>query len=240
LCRHSLRLLFGDALHIDVFTADLSHTIINVIGCAGNIGNVFDAITVADSCVSALANTANLLSYMDFNLTTQKSQEIAQANGQINGGRGDVKVTLSWNNLSDVDLHVIDPYGERIYYYHNSSQSGGILDFDNRNGYGPENIYWPAGKAPNGTYEVYVHFYDYSTSGVRNDSSEFIVVINAFGNTKTYKGVAAKDEGYVYVASFNDNGNIYRSLQVSKSYMPQDLNLPSLEISKPAVSSADQ
>jgi len=33
------------------FTADLSHTIIDVIGCAGNIGNVFDAITVADSCV---------------------------------------------------------------------------------------------------------------------------------------------------------------------------------------------
>ena len=78
---------------------------------------------------------------MDINLTNQKAQEIAQANGQINGGRGDVKVTMSWNNLSDVDLHVIDPYGERIYYHHKSSQSGGILDFDNRYGYGPENIY---------------------------------------------------------------------------------------------------
>jgi len=223
----------------DGYTADLSHAIIDMIGCAGNIGNVFDAITVADSCVSALASTANLLVNLDFNLTSQKAQEIAQANGQINGGRGDVKVTLSWNNLSDVDLHVIDPYGERIFYQHKSSQSGGILDFDNRNGYGPENIYWPAGKAPSGTYEVYVHFYDYSTSGVRNDSSEFTVLISAFGNTKTYTGVVAKDGGYVYVASFSDNGNIYSSPQLSKGNTQHDLFLPRLEKSKPAMPSAE-
>jgi len=223
----------------DGFTADLGNAFIDVFGCAGNIGNVLDAISVADSCVSALANTANLLTYMDINLTNQKAQEIAQANGQINGGRGDVKVTLTWNNLSDVDLHVIDPYEERIYWNHKNSQSGGILDFDNRNGYGPENIYWPAGKAPDGTYEVYVHFYDYSTSGVRNDSSEFIVVINAFGNTKTYTGVVAKDGGYVYVATFNNDGNIYISPQMSRSGMPQDLNLSRLE-SKPAMPSYDR
>ena len=69
----------------DGFTADVSHTIIDVIGCAGNIGNVLDTITVADSCVSALANTANLLTYMDLNLTNQKNTQVNEAIRKIDG-----------------------------------------------------------------------------------------------------------------------------------------------------------
>jgi len=194
----------------DGYTADLGHAIIDTIGCAGNINNMLDAITVADSCVSALAGTVNILSNLDFNLTTQKAQEIAQANGTINGGRGDVKVTLSWDNLSDVDLHVTDPDEEKIYWNHKSSRSGGMLDMDNRYGYGPENIYWPSGKAPNGTYEVSVNFYGEGTSGESNISSKFTVVINAFGSSKTYEGTVTMDGGFVHVASFDSNGNIYQ------------------------------
>jgi hypothetical protein len=195
----------------DGYTADLSHTIIDVIGCAGNIGNVFDLITVADSCVSALAGTASMLSHLDFDLTSQKAPELAQANGVINGGRGDVKVTLSWNNLADVDLHIVDPYNEEIYWRHTYSQSGGILDFDNRHGYGPENIYWPAGNAPNGVYKVYVNFYNSGTSGAFNSSSNYTVLINAFGNTKTYTGTVTSNGGLVLVATFNNNGIITQS-----------------------------
>ena len=209
----------------DGFTANVANTFIDVIGCAGNIGNVFDAITVADSCVSALSNSVSMLSSLDFNLASQKTQEIAQAIGAIDGGRGDVKVTLTWNNLSDVDLHVIDPYGERIYWNDKYSSSGGILDFDNRHGYGPENIYWPTGGAPNGTYEVYVHFYDRGTSGSSNNSSEFTVVINAFGNTQTYGGTVSMNGGYVYVASFNSNGEIFRESQMPRNSAAQGLNL---------------
>lgn len=45
-------------------------------------------------------------------------------------GTGDVQVTLSWNADSDVDLHVVDPSGEEIYWSNRRSASGGQLDLD--------------------------------------------------------------------------------------------------------------
>jgi hypothetical protein len=68
-------------------------------------------------------------------------------------GTGDVQVTLSWNTDSDVDLHVVDPSGEEVYWGNRRSASGGELDLDSnaacaidrvRN----ENIMWPVGRAP--------------------------------------------------------------------------------------------
>ena len=74
-------------------------------------------------------------------------------------GMGDVYVTLRWENTSDLDLYVKDPSGELIYYSHKTSASGGRLDVDDRDGYGPENIYWATGTAPRGTYTVYVEYW---------------------------------------------------------------------------------
>ena len=74
-------------------------------------------------------------------------------------GMGDVYVTLRWENTSDLDLYVKDPNGELIYYNHKTSASGGKLDVDDRDGYGPENIYWATGTAPSGTYTVYVEYW---------------------------------------------------------------------------------
>lgn len=93
-------------------------------------------------------------------------------------GGGDVKVTLSWNNTSDTDLWVYEPSGERVYYGHTTSATGGHLDRDDRDGYGPENIYWPANAAPHGTYTVKVNHYSgaypvsYSVTVLRDGSSQ--------------------------------------------------------------------
>ncbi|GHU25723.1 hypothetical protein FACS1894172_17730 [Spirochaetia bacterium] len=167
------------------------------LGCMG--GDWF-------SCISMVAGAAELGFFADSGVVNQKAPEIAQANGTINGGRGDVKVTLSWDNLADVDLHVVDPSGEQISYYHKNSQSGGELDFDNMYGYGPENIYWPTGGAPNGTYDVYVNFYGIGTSGAYNSSSNYTVVIRAFGRTQTYQGVVTSSGGLKQIATFNRSG----------------------------------
>ena len=48
----------------------------------------------------------------------------------IRVGTGDVQVTLSWDTDSDVDLHVVDPSGEEIFYGNRESASGGMLDLD--------------------------------------------------------------------------------------------------------------
>ncbi len=82
-----------------------------------------------------------------------------------NLGTGDVQLTLSWKGSADLDLHCEDPSGERIYFAHRRSASGGRLDFDMNAGAGPwsndsvENIFWPFGSAPEGQYTVYVHAY---------------------------------------------------------------------------------
>jgi hypothetical protein len=82
-------------------------------------------------------------------------------------GTGQVQATLSWANNDDMDLHVIDPSGEEIFYGHDASESGGVLDRDvipgceaSEIGNGNvENIFWPADGAPSGTYRVFVNEY---------------------------------------------------------------------------------
>lgn len=74
--------------------------------------------------------------------------------------KAEVTVRLDWSQHSgntDIDLHVIDPFGERIYFSHMRSESGGYLDRDDTHGPGPEHIHWDS--APAGTYKIYVHYY---------------------------------------------------------------------------------
>ena len=70
----------------------------------------------------------------------------------------------------DIDLHVLEPHGDRIYFGHRHGKQGGELDVDNTWGYGPENIYWlvPSGgrksakvkgPGPPGPYQWSVHYY---------------------------------------------------------------------------------
>jgi hypothetical protein len=76
-------------------------------------------------------------------------------------GTGDVRATLTWTGDCDLDLHVTDPSGSEIYYGNPTSPSGGQLDVDDIPGPGEtgthvENIFWPTGGAPRGTYTAFV------------------------------------------------------------------------------------
>jgi murein DD-endopeptidase MepM/ murein hydrolase activator NlpD len=79
-------------------------------------------------------------------------------------GTGDIQVSISWDVPSDLDLHVVDPSGEHIYFGHKSSASNGELDLDSNpacdiDRINNENITWPLNKAPTGHYAVYVNLY---------------------------------------------------------------------------------
>lgn len=50
----------------------------------------------------------------------------------------DIKVVLTWDSKTDLDLHVIDPNGEDCYFFHKRTEIGGSLDVDDVDGYGPE------------------------------------------------------------------------------------------------------
>lgn len=97
-------------------------------------------------------------------------------------GSGDVQVTLRWNSSVDLDLHVTEPNGEETYYGDRSSSTGGELDVDANAGCGGdppvENIFWPEGSAPSGTYTVEVVGFSVSSCG---GSSDYTLTVQVGG-----------------------------------------------------------
>lgn len=75
---------------------------------------------------------------------------------------GEVQISLRWYNHDDLDLHCVDPFGERIFYRHKiAEKSKGKLDVDENAGpplqNNPgENIRWRDAPAPLGKYKVSV------------------------------------------------------------------------------------
>ncbi len=69
-----------------------------------------------------------------------------------------LRVVLSWDtNHTDVDLHVITPRREHAWYGQRTIPSGGSIDMDATDGYGPEIFATP--NAEHGTYLIYANYY---------------------------------------------------------------------------------
>ncbi len=108
---------------------------------------------------------------------------------RVDVGTGDVQVSIAWDALSDVDLHVIDPFGDEIFFGVPFSESGGVLDLDSNpacaiDGINNENITWPSGAAPRGEYIVRVEYFDSCNVPATN----YVVTINFGGRTQTVRG----------------------------------------------------
>ncbi len=140
-------------------------------------------------------------------------------------GSGDIQVSVAWDHDDDVDLHVVEPAGCEIYYANDICGSGGWLDLDSNpacsiDGINNENIFWPLGQAPTGTFIVRVDFYsDCSMQGVN-----YTTTIHYCGNVEVYDGTFAPgtdDSGGsgsgVEVATFN-NENCGRLLRGTIRY----------------------
>ena len=70
----------------------------------------------------------------------------------------DLRVSITWNtDGTDVDLHVIEPNAERVFYGHRESKAGGKLSQDQTQGYGPER--YQIARAGRGEYKVLVHYF---------------------------------------------------------------------------------
>ena len=126
--------------------------------------------------------------------------QVANANGTagsvatipatvLNAATGDVQITATWDAPSDVDLHVQEPNGNEVFWQTPTSSTGGALDLDSNPGclidnQNAENIRWPAGQAPVGTYIVRLHYFDNCGVNVTN----FVVTVNNGGSTSVFTG----------------------------------------------------
>ena len=104
---------------------------------------------------------------------------------------GDTQVSVTWNTPADVDLHVIEPSGEEIYFGNSASASGGELDIDANaacsvSAVTQENIGWLPGTAPSGEYIVRVEYWD-ACGAVE---TEYVVTISIpdAGQVLTFSG----------------------------------------------------
>jgi hypothetical protein len=99
-------------------------------------------------------------------------------------GTGDVQVTLRWFSTADLDLAVTDPTGERVSFDNPVVSSGGQLDVDsnaacdNATSSPVENVFWPSGRSPDGTYTIEVTYYDACGAGSGPQAFELTFLVN--------------------------------------------------------------
>lgn len=69
-----------------------------------------------------------------------------------------LRIVMSWNTPdNDLDLHVISPDGQHVFYAARQADNGGALDVDVTTGYGPEIYATPS--PVRGLYHVFVNYY---------------------------------------------------------------------------------
>jgi Ca-activated chloride channel family protein len=94
----------------------------------------------------------------------------------------DVRVVLAWDaDATDVDLHVIDPNGDEVYYGRNLSYQGGTITRDATGGYGPEEF--ALRNAKPGKYRVEANFFGHRQQVLASSTGLMLWLSSGFGTT---------------------------------------------------------
>jgi hypothetical protein len=120
----------------------------------------------------------------------ENENEIDRRRRRENGRTGVLTISLIWNTLDDVDLHVKTPSGEEILYYKRNSSDGGELDVDMNAGLETseapiENVRWLS-NPPLGKYKISAVFFGKKTN---NAKVPFTVEISYRGNSQQFSGM---------------------------------------------------
>ncbi|MBU1180361.1 hypothetical protein KJ885_05435 [Patescibacteria group bacterium] len=117
-------------------------------------------------------------------------KRVREAGGQYDNV--DIRASLMWDTYDDLDLHMVCPSGERIFFSHKRSRCGGWLDVD-RNAGGREtrkpveNTRWGKGQAPAGEYRVIVRNFAYHED--KREPIPFKVEVEVDGEIKHFGNV---------------------------------------------------
>ncbi|MHA1302119.1 MAG: hypothetical protein ACTSPI_00255 [Candidatus Heimdallarchaeaceae archaeon] len=149
------------------------------------------------------------------NLTDSIKERVKRAGGNVNAF---LRLSLSWFNIDDLDIHVVEPNRNHIYYGNKHSLTSGHLDVDmNVTNFvkdAVENIVWTRkDKMKKGTYGVKINnFSKRETSDVG-----FAVEMEIGGQVNTYSyNKAVRSSGYVDVIDFKFDGEKVTDIKVGK------------------------
>jgi len=165
----------------------------NTMGCSS--GNALACYSLIVDGVGSIINQTQVI------WDTIGQENIAITEGALFSGFGVIKVTLVWDTTSDIDLWVTDPFGEQIDYTHTTSQSGGYLDIDDVDGFGPENIFWGS-TAPLGSYLVQAHYYSDNGQG----STNYTIQVQSGSTIESYYGTLTSENDLATVVTFGYAG----------------------------------
>ena len=121
-------------------------------------------------------------------VTRVSSRTLTSQIEEFEAGIGEITVSVIWGTHDDLDLHVITPNDNRIYYG-NRTADGGTLDVDmnassfNLSDTPIENIYFPS--PMNGHYAVYVRDYRDRTP---EESTHYIVRVQIGDEVEEFEG----------------------------------------------------
>jgi uncharacterized protein YfaP (DUF2135 family) len=143
-------------------------------------GELVTSAVLVLTMAQALPATSFLFDFAAVGTDGSQGATSQQSASVVEVGAGDVQVSVSWDAASDVDLHVVDPAGDEIYYGEPSAASGGTLDLDSNasctlDNTNNENITFS--DAPPGNYTVRVDYW----SSCDEAQTEYVVTVQVAG-----------------------------------------------------------
>lgn len=175
-----------EEISIDKFIADVLPTLKSLELQVDNshVGNFMSVLKQSNDESPNINKWPNKLKWWySGDVADSIKQRVKAAGGNVNAV---LRTSLSWHNADDLDLHVIEPNGNRIYYGSKFSSTTGNLDVD-MNAYGiqddvnpVENTVWTdENKMREGRYAVSVNLF----SSRRKGDLGFTVELEFAGQT---------------------------------------------------------
>lgn len=129
-----------------------------------NLVNLVAPVNGSAPCIMKWGNN------FSWNYNGEVAESVIKQNVKAAGGVVDVplRVSLSWGNRDDLDLHLVEPNGNEVYFGNKTGTTGSRLDVDMQGERldQVENIYWAElSKLRQGKYKIYVH--NWTTNSVR-------------------------------------------------------------------------
>ncbi len=167
---------------------DLADLLVGVIGFPG----YFSVAWTADGVLTVTLTLQSELPRDTFSLVVAVEDEAGHVSPWVeirvivvSVVEGELQVTLTWDQPNDVDLHLVQPDSEEIFYGHMMSEEGGYLDLDSNagcsiDGVNNEHITYPdSAVVLAGEYIVRVDYW--SNCGI-TDTTHFSVTTRLGGN----------------------------------------------------------